>query len=181
MKDTRSNQEHDIHAPQSISVPLKHKEFQYELQTSCILQSWRQGTRKQYASHIKQWIKYCHRKHVSCVGPSISQGLDFLVELYDQGIGFSAVNTARSALPCILNPVNGITFGAHPRVTRFLKGVFESRPTESRYTETWDVGTVDWHLKTRPTTKDVPLKDLTLKTVMLMSLVSAQSGQTTHA
>ena len=101
--------------------------------------------------------------------------------MYDQGIGFSTVNTARSALSCILNPVNGITFGAHPRVTRVLKGVFESRPTESRYTETWDVKTVDRHLKTIPTTKDVPLKDLTLKTVMLMSLVSAQSGQTTHA
>ena len=76
--------------------------------------------------------------------------------------------------------MNGITFGAHPTVTRFLKGVFESRPTVSRYTETWDVGTVLRHLKTIPTTKDVPLRDLTLKTVMLMSLVLAQRGQTIH-
>ena len=75
------------------------------------------------------------------------------------------MNTARSVLSCIL------TWGAHPTVTRFLKGVFESRPTVSRYTETWDVGTV-------PNTKDVTLKDLTLKTVMLVSLVSAQRGQT---
>lgn len=51
VKDTRSNQEYDIHAPQSISVPLKHKEFQYELQTSCILQSWSQGTRKHRTSN----------------------------------------------------------------------------------------------------------------------------------
>jgi len=90
------------------------------------------------------------------------------------------LNTAQSALSCILKPVNGITFGAHPTVTRFLKGVFESRPTVSRYTETWDVGTVLRHLKTIPKTRDVPLKDLTLKTVVLMSLVSAQRGQTIH-
>ena len=90
------------------------------------------------------------------------------------------MNTARSALSCILTPVNGITFGAHPTDTRFLKGVFESRPTVSRYTETWDVGTVLRHLKTIPNTKDATLKDLTLKTVMLVSLVSAQRGQTIH-
>ena len=60
----------------------------------------------------KRWITYCHRKHVHCVDPSISNALDLLVQLYDQGIGYSAMNTARSALTCILTPVNGFTFGA---------------------------------------------------------------------
>ena len=78
-----------------------------------ILQSWD----KEYGNSMsrtscKRWFKYCHRKHVHCVDPSISQALDFLVELYDQGIGYSAMNTARSALTCILPPVNGFTFGA---------------------------------------------------------------------
>ena len=57
----------------------------------------------------KRWIKYCHRKHVRCVDPFIFQALDFLV---NQGIGYSAMNTARSALTCILTPMNGLTFGA---------------------------------------------------------------------
>ena len=39
---------------------------------------------------------------------------------------------------------------------------------------------VIYTLRTIPTTKDVPLRDLTLKTVMLMSLVLAQRGQTIH-
>ena len=78
-----------------------------------ILQSWD----KEYGSSMRRtscnWqIKYCHRKHVHCVDPSISQASDFLVELYDQGIGYSAMNTARSALTSILPPVNGFTFGA---------------------------------------------------------------------
>lgn len=177
--DTSSSQENDHDGLQSIRRSLETQGISRRA-SDIILQSWRKGTRKQYVSYIKRWTKYCHSKNVSWVDPSISQALDFLVELYDQGLGHSALNTARSALSCILKPVNGITFGAHPTVTRFLKGVFESRPTVSRYTETWDVGTVLRHLKTIPTTRDVPLKDLTLKTVVLMSLVSAQRGQTIH-
>ena len=65
-----------------------------------ILQSWN----KEYGNSMrrtscKRWIKYCHRKRVLCVDPFISQALDFLVELYDQGIGYSAMNTALQLLP----------------------------------------------------------------------------------
>jgi len=126
---THPLKKNDIDGLQSIRRSLETQGI--SKRASGILQSWRQGTREreQYASCIKPWIKYCHRKHVSCVDPSISQALDFLVELYDQGVGYSAMNMARSALSCILTSVNGITFGAHPAVTRFLKGAFESRPT----------------------------------------------------
>ena len=107
--------------------------------------------------------------------------LDFLVELYDQGIGYSAINTARSALSSFLKPVNGVTFGALPIFSRFLKGVYETRPTAPRYVETWDVGKVLGYLRTIPNSTDVSFKDLTLKTVMLVSLLSAQRGQTIHS
>ena len=66
-------------------------------QTSNItLQSWRKGTKETICLvlYIKRLIKYCHRKHVSFVNPSIFQALHFLVELFDQGIGYSAMNTA---------------------------------------------------------------------------------------
>ena len=151
-----------------------------ESQGDIILQSWRQGTHKQYASYIKRWISFCGRQQIDCVSPTIPQALDFLVELFEGGIGYSGINTARSALSCIVKPENGITFGSHPTVTRFLKGIFESRPTAPRYTETRDVGKVLSFLQTIPTSEDVLLKDLTLKTVMLVSLVSAQRGQTIH-
>ena len=80
----------------------------------------------------------------------------------------------------MLKSFNGAPFGSHPTVSRFLKGVFESRTTVPRYTETWDVGKVLSYLQTIPNSEDVSLKDLTLKTVMLVSLVSAQRGQTIH-
>jgi hypothetical protein len=100
------------------------------------LQSWRQGTQKQYSSYIKRWISFCRKQQIDCVSPTISQALDFLVELFESGMGYSGINTARSSLSCIIKPINGISFGSHPRVTRYLKGVFESRRTAPRYTQT---------------------------------------------
>ena len=96
------------------------------------------------------------------------------MELFELGVGYSGINTARSALSSVLKPVNGIKFGA-----RFLKGVFEARPSTPRYTVTWDVNKVMNYLKSFSTT-ECSLKDLTLKLVTLMSLVSAQRGQTIH-
>ena len=62
---------------------------------------------------------------------------------------------------------------------RFLKGVYEARPSNPRYAMTWDVNKVLSYLKSISTT-ECSLKDLTLKVVTLMSLVSAQRGQTIH-
>ena len=79
----------------------------------------------------------------------------------------------------VLKPVNGLTFGAQQSVKRFLKGVCEARPSNSRYAVTWEVNKVLNNLKSTSTT-ECSLKDLTLKLVTLMSLLSAQRGQTIH-
>lgn len=118
-------------------------------------------------------------QQIDPVSATVPQALDFLVELFESGIGYSGINTARFALSSVLKPVDGMTFGAQESVKRFLKGVYEARPSNPRYTETWDVSKVLNYLKTISIT-DCSLKDLTLKLVTLMSLVSAQRGQTIH-
>ena len=110
--------------------------------------------------------------------------MSYLVELFEAGVGCSGINSARSALSSIpsasvLKPVDGITFGAQESVKRFLKEVYETRPSNPRYAVTWDVNKVLNYVKSIPTTQ-CSLEDLTLKLVILMSLVSAQRGQTIH-
>jgi hypothetical protein len=63
---------------------------------------------------------------------------------------------------------------------RFLKGVYNKRPSLPRLQETWDVSVVLNYFKKLAPAKHLSLKDLTLKTVMLMALVSAQRGQSLH-
>ena len=128
--------------------------------TSIILQSWRKGTTKQYSSYIKRRTTYWHKKQIDPVSATVPQALDILVELFESGIGYSGINTARSALSSVLKPVNGMTFGAQECVKRFLKGVYEARPSNPRYAETWDVSKVLNYLKTISIT-NCSLKDLT--------------------
>ena len=60
--------------------------------------------------------------------------------------------------------------GSHPTVTHLLQGVFNSRPPQSRYASFWDVGVVIRYIKDLGANKDLSLKHLTMKTVMLLAL-----------
>ena len=102
-------------------------------------------------------------------------------ELFNQGIGYSGLNTARSALSTIVVLSNNASFGTHPLVCRFMKGVFEMRPSLPRYKDIWDVSTVLEYLKTLHPPEDLTLKELTLKLTMLLALLSAQRCQTLQA
>ena len=73
------------------------------------------------------------------------------------------------------------TFGSHPLVCRFMKGVFETKPSLPRYTETWDVNIMINYLASLGPPKELSLKILTYKVVMLLALLSRQRRQTLHA
>ena len=140
--------------------------------TSIILSSWRDGSRKQYSSYLKRWVQFCSQRQID--------PLYFLTELYNTGLGYSAINTARSAISSILLSTGAVSFGSHPLVVRFLRGVYNSRPSLPRYTEIWDVRIVLDKLREMSPASTLALKELTYKLVMLIALVSAQRGQTIH-
>ena len=53
-----------------------------------------------------------------------SHGINFLASLYGDGLGYSPINTARSALSFLLAFPGNAMFGNHPLVSQFLKGFF---------------------------------------------------------
>ena len=105
--------------------------------------------------------------------------MDFLTEMFDKGNSYSTINTARSALS-IICVVDNRPVGSHPLVIRLLKGIYNLRPTVPRYTHTWDVSVVFHVLRKMSPVKALTLKELTLKLVMLLSLVTGHRGQTFH-
>jgi hypothetical protein len=116
--------------------------------------------------------------HIDPLNPSIEQGIEFLTTLFDAELGYSSINTARSALSSILPMYEGRKFGEHPLVTRFLKGIFELKPALPRYPEIWDVQIVLDHLQSYKPGEELSLKELTLKLTMLLCLLTAQRCQT---
>ena len=154
-----------------------------ESATSLIMQSWRMGTKQQYKPFISKWEQYCSTRQIDPFYATIEQGINFLTELYQTGMGYSALNTARSALSTMIfvHSKEHSSFGQHPLVCRFIKGTFESRPSLPRYQDTWDVTVVLDYLTKLGAPTALSMKNLTLKVVMLMALLTGQRRQTLHS
>ena len=63
-----------------------------------ILQSWRGSTQKQYTVYIRKCTAFCTSRCFDPYKATSAQALDFMTELLKQGLGYSAMNTVRSAL-----------------------------------------------------------------------------------
>ena len=144
--------------------------------TNIILQSWSTGTQKQYAPYIKKWHDFCSKWKVNSYSPPLNTVLDFPVSLHEQGLSYTTINTARSALSAIiLLPTDNVNIGSNPIVSRFMKGIFKNNPPAQHYCTTWDVSPVLSYLSSLPK----PTQS-SLKLVMLIALVSGQRGQSLH-
>ena len=142
--------------------------------TDVPMASWRSGTQKQYQTYLNKWMAFSGERTIAYYSPQLNEALQFLVRLFHQGLSYSALNTARSALSAIIITEGGESFGTNCVVTRFMKGVFESRRPKPKYTKIWDVGEVLKHLSTLYPYDKLALKGLTYKVLMLILLVSSQ-------
>lgn len=146
-----------------------------------ICASWSKGTNRQYqAACIRTlWSHFCNSRqngHIDQFNANIGDFLNFLTEHFDLGKSYSILNSYRSAISTVHSAVDGFKIGQHPIVVRFLKGLINLRPVQSRYNYVWDVDVVLKFLKTfSPLRK---LKMLTMKLVGLIALVTAQRAQT---
>eukprot|EP00794_Sanderia_malayensis_P004188 gene4188-4745_t len=137
------------------------------------------GTNKQYEPIIRDWIEFCGKANNNPYTASIEDGITFLTDLFHtRNVGYSMINTARSALSQIINPKDGLTFGKQPLVQRFMKGVFRLRPALPKYSYTYDAKIVITYLKNMDKDECISLKDLTMKLAILISLLTAQRAQT---
>jgi len=100
-----------------------------------ILQSWRTSTQKQYQTYHQRWQEFCRSRGSNPISASLEDGLEFLYQQYANGLSYSGINTARSALSTVIFLPDGGSFGNHPLVSRFLRGVFESRPSLPCYND----------------------------------------------
>ena len=106
--------------------------------------------------------------------------MEFFTRLYQQGLSYSAINTAQSALSSYIILHDGTSLVQQRSVSRLLKGIFQTKPPLRRYSKTWDVSVVLHYLQGLWPVGTLNIKELTLKLVTLILLVSGQRGQTIH-
>lgn len=52
----------------------------------------------QYWTYFQKWLQFCERQSYNPYQASITQILEFLLELYNKGLGYSSINTAKSCI-----------------------------------------------------------------------------------
>jgi integrase len=142
-----------------------------------MLQARRPSSLKLYSTYVTKWKCYCFKHKLNYLTAPVSAGLSFLQLLRSSGIGYSALNTARSALSSILQLPDGQQFGNHSDVKLFLKGAFNAKPPKPRYISAWDPADVLKLLQTWSPADNLSLEKLAMKTAMLILLVTGQRPQ----
>lgn len=143
------------------------------LQASCA-----SSTLKQYDSVMSKWKLFCSYNLMDPCRPTIDIIISFLTNLYEQGLGYVSINSARSALSTMLGHIDGQSIGSHPLITRFVKGVSRLRPPTCKYKTTWDANVVLKFVQSWPQNCELSFKDLSLKLVALLALCTGQRVQT---
>ena len=135
-----------------------------------LLSSWRQKSSQSYDSLCRKWIGWCTERGSDPVSGPIEEVVNFLAHLYGKGYQYRSLNAYRSAIASMHTQIDGASIGQHPLVSRLLKGAFHSRPPLPRYTETWEVSKVLALLSEQDVSHISPLKVLSQRTVMLLTL-----------
>ena len=119
--------------------------------TTCtiVCASWRDSTKEQYPTYIRKWKRACTERDCDPFHPSVHHVLGFLTVLFEKGLGYSTINTGRSAISAIIMTQMGKkSIASHPKVVRFMEGVYELRPPLPRCTvsHTCDVAVILDHI-----------------------------------
>ncbi|XP_068898318.1 integrase/recombinase xerD homolog [Tenebrio molitor] len=133
------------------------------------------ATRKQYSTTYKLWWAFCSTNHIDPFRAEPNQAIKFLQEQLDlkPNTGYGTLNQHRSALALILDNLScsGI-------VKRFMRGVFKMKPLTTKYRHIWDPKTVLNYIESLGPNSSLSLRQLTMKTVTLLALISGHRLQT---
>lgn len=132
------------------------------------------NTLNQYNTSLKSWWLYCEGKGLDYCNSHTNQLLEFLTEKFNSGASYSTLNSYRSALSILL----GQDVTCNDYIKRFFKGVYRVKPPAPKYQTTWNPKLVLNYLTNYYPNDSITLKDLSLKTVTLLALASAQRMQT---
>ena len=107
--------------------------------TDLLMASWRSKSQKSYNSLFLKWERWCSERSRDPIQGPVTDVINFLAELYEAGYSYRSLNSYRSAISSVHEKVDGHLVGQHPMVSRVLKGAFNNRPPQPRYTSTWMV------------------------------------------
>ncbi|XP_071789789.1 uncharacterized protein [Asterias amurensis] len=149
------------------------KGFSQEV-SQVMLDSCRPSTHKQYQSAWTTWCSWCDRRGLcDPVSAPITEIVEFLVTCEkDKGLSYRSLGVYKSAISMYHQPLEGKPVGQSADVCKLMKGFYNRNPPRPKYALTWEVDQVLQYIKTLPPNDSLSLKLLSLKTVLLLGLVT---------
>ena len=142
VESNRSGIHHDS-GPRSSRTAYLRDSFQSrrfsEAASKLLLTSWRAKTTSNYNSLFNKWVSWCEQRDRNPIDGPIEDIVNFLAELHEKGFQYRYLNSYRSAISSVHKHLEGAPIGQHPLVSRVLKGTFNERPLQPKYTYFWDV------------------------------------------
>ena len=122
-------------------------------------------------------MSFCNREQIATLNPSVGEIIRFLTEMHEDGLGYSAINTAKSMLSTIFSVIHKVNIGSEPLIKLFMKGIFHLKPVLPKTNYTWDVKKVLLFMK-QLDNNNITLRLLSIKLALLLILVTGQRCQT---
>ena len=142
--------------------------------SNLIIKSRRSSSNSNYESAWGKWASWCAERKIDPFCSNINQILEFLSQLFQNGLQYRTINNYRSAISAFHDHIQGKPVGDHPKIRSLVAGVFNSRPPQPRYCFIWNVQTVIDFIKSEwGQNEDLSDKYLTYKLTMLLALTSA--------
>ncbi len=141
------------------------------------------STRRLYALKWGVFVKWCHQAHIDPVTCTVSDVLSFLQYRLDSGSLPSTLKVYVAAIAAFRPPQGGQSIGRNAMVVSFLKGARRLHPPRPPSVPPWDLEVVLRALSQPPfePLTSVGLKELSLKTTLLLVLASAKRIGDLHA
>ncbi len=141
------------------------------------------STRRLYALKWGVFVKWCHQAHIDPVVCTVLDVLSFLQYRLDSGSLPSTLKVYVAAIAAFRSPQSGQSIGRDPMVVSFLKGARRLHPPRPPSVPPWDLEVVLRALSRPPfePLSSVGLKELSLKTALLLALASAKRIGDLHA
>ena len=123
---------------------------------------------------LNQWNLFCIREKIDFFNPRNHSVLKFVTKKFKESASYGTSNSYRSTISSISTD----KIREDPLISRLLKGIFKLKPVFPKYSFTWDVSIALNYVKKLFPLDKLSFATLTLKTVMLLSLGTAQRAQT---
>ncbi|KAI2665856.1 Transposon Ty3-G Gag-Pol polyprotein [Labeo rohita] len=139
-----------------------------------ILQSRAPSTRKLYALKWKLFTSWCGRHQQDPVNCPVGSVLEFLQDRLSAGLTHSTLKVYVAGIVAYHAPLDGLSVGRNPLVTRFLRGALRLRPPVRPQVPSWDLSVVLEALCLLPFELNDEISDrhLTIKMVLFLALSS---------